>query len=301
MRRLLAPLIALVLVLTGCASSDPLGTQQGVAGGQASKELVIGSQQYYSNEIVAELYAQALESRGWKITRSYQIGQREIYLPELAAGRIDVVPEYLGNLLQYYDKQATARTAQEITAALREKVPSGLMVLEPAAASDQDSYNVTAATAKKYDLKTIADLSRLGSVKVAGNSELTKRPYGPSGLKSTYGVDATVLPVEDSGGPLTVKALVDGKVQVADIYSADPSIKAKGLVTLSDPKNLVLPQNVVPVVGPKVGADAGSIMELVNSRLTTDELVQLNAQSVTEQKSSAVIAKAWLAKEGIVK
>ena len=262
---------------------------------------MIGSQQYYSNEIIAELYAQALESRGWTIERSYQIGQREIYLPELASGRIDLVPEYLGNLLQYYDKEATAKTPQQITAALRDKVPAGLMVLEPAAASDQDSYNVTAATAQKHGLKSIADLKKLGSVKVAGNSELTKRPYGPAGLKSVYGVDATVLPVEDSGGPLTVKALVDGKVQVADIYSADPSIKARELVTLADPENLVLPQNVVPVVSPRVGADAGSVITLVNSRLTTDELVQLNAQSVAEQKSSAVIAKAWLAKEGIVK
>ena len=301
MRRLLAPLLALALLLAGCASSDPLGTQQAAVEGGTSKELVIGSQQYYSNEIIAELYAQALESRGWTIERSYQIGQREIYLPELASGRIDLVPEYLGNLLQYYDKEATAKTPQQITAALRDKVPAGLMVLEPAAASDQDSYNVTAATAQKHGLKSIADLKKLGSVKVAGNSELTKRPYGPAGLKSVYGVDATVLPVEDSGGPLTVKALVDGKVQVADIYSADPSIKARELVTLADPENLVLPQNVVPVVSPRVGADAGSVITLVNSRLTTDELVQLNAQSVAEQKSSAVIAKAWLAKEGIVK
>lgn len=301
MKRLVAPLLALCLLLAGCASNDPLGTQQEVAQGSASKQLVIGSQQYYSNEIVSELYAQALENRGWEIERSYQIGQREIYLPELAAGRIDVMPEYLGNLLQYYDKQATARTPEEILTALREKAPTGLMVLEPARASDQDSYNVTAATAQKYGLKTIADLKKLGTVKVAGNSELSKRPYGPDGLKKTYGVDATLLPVEDSGGPLTVKALVDGKAQAADIYSASPAIKANGLVTLADPESLVLPQNVVPIVGPTVGADAASVISLVNSRLTTDALAELNAQSVTEQKSSAVIAKAWLAKEGIVK
>ncbi|MFZ2259269.1 MAG: ABC transporter substrate-binding protein, partial [Luteococcus japonicus] len=188
----------------------------------------------------------------------------------------------------------------EITEALREKLPAGLMVLEPAEASDQDSYNVTRTTAEKYGLSSLADLSKVGAVKVAGNSELTKRPYGPAGLKSAYDVDATVLPVEDSGGPLTVKALTDGKVQVADIYSADPSIKAKDLVTLDDPKNLVLPQNVVPVASSRVGADAASVISLVTYRLSTDELIELNRLSVEKQQSSAVIAKQWLAKQGIV-
>lgn len=298
-RRILALMMGLVL-LTGCASSDPLGTSAAGDAGPASKQLVIGSQQYYSNEIIAELFAQALESRGWTIERSYQIGQREVYLPELQAGRIDLMPEYVGNLLQYYDKQATAKTTGEITEALREKLPAGLMVLEPAEASDQDSYNVTRTTAEKYGLSSLADLSKVGAVKVAGNSELTKRPYGPAGLKSAYDVDATVLPVEDSGGPLTVKALTDGKVQVADIYSADPSIKAKDLVTLEDPKNLVLPQNVVPVASSRVGADAASVISLVTYRLSTDELIELNRLSVEKQQSSAVIAKQWLAKQGIV-
>lgn len=298
-RRILALMMGLVL-LTGCASSDPLGTSAAGDAGPASKQLVIGSQQYYSNEIIAELFAQALESRGWTIERSYQIGQREVYLPELQAGRIDLMPEYVGNLLQYYDKQATAKATGEITEALREKLPAGLMVLEPAEASDQDSYNVTRTTAEKYGLSSLADLSKVGAVKVAGNSELTKRPYGPAGLKSAYDVDATVLPVEDSGGPLTVKALTDGKVQVADIYSADPSIKAKDLVTLDDPKNLVLPQNVVPVASSRVGADAASVISLVTYRLSTDELIELNRLSVEKQQSSAVIAKQWLAKQGIV-
>ena len=299
MNRLIAMLTALV-VLAGCASSDPLGTQKtGTGTTTASKHLVIGSQQYYSNEIIAELFAQALESRGWTVDRQYQIGQREVYLPELAAGRIDVMPEYAGNLLQYYDKASTAHTRTQVVAALRQKVPSGLSVLEPGAASDQDSYNVTAETAKKYGLTSIADLTKVGSVTIAGNSELAKRPYGPTGLKSSYGVTATVLPVEDSGGPLTVKALVDGKVQVADIYSADPSIKAKGLVTLTDPKSLVLPQNVTPVVSQKVGPDAASIIETVCQQLTTADLVSLNAASVQKKQSSKVIAKAWLAQKGI--
>lgn len=303
MRRVIAALLALLLgttALAGCASSDPLGTKQAGTAGAASRHLVIGSQQYYSNEIVAELFAQALESRGWTIDRQYQIGQREIYLPEMAAGRIDLMPEYTGNLLQYYDKTSSARTPAQVLSGLRAKAPAGLSVLEPSAASDQDSYNVTAQTAKKYGLTSLADLAKVPDVTIAGNSELTRRPYGPTGLKSAYGVAATVTPVEDSGGPLTVKALTDGKVTVADIYSADPAIKAKGLVTLRDPKSLVLPQQVTALASSRVGADAASVVELVLASLTQDDLVALNQRSVSTKQSSAVVAKAWLTSKGLV-
>ena len=117
-RRILALLAAgaLLLGLSACGSADPVGSSTTDSPGAAG-ELVIGSQQYYSNEIIAELYAQALEADGYQVTREYQIGQREVYLPEMAAGRIDLLPEYNGNLLQYYDKQATARSPEEVTAA----------------------------------------------------------------------------------------------------------------------------------------------------------------------------------------
>jgi osmoprotectant transport system substrate-binding protein len=232
----------------GTASSTASSTASGAA-------LVIGSQQYYSNEIIAELYAQALESVGFTVTRQYQIGQREIYLPELEAGKIDVIPEYSGNLLQYYDKSATATDAGQIATALAQALPTGLRALTAAAASDQDSYTVTKAFADQYGLAAIGDLTKAPQpLKIAANSEFATRPYGPDGVKQAYGVDLQLVPVEDSGGPLTLRALTDGTVQIADLYTADPSIAKNGLVILSDPKNLILPQNVTPIVSTKVDA-----------------------------------------------
>ena len=74
-----------------------------------------GSQDYYSNEIIAEVYAQALEDAGDAVDRQMRIGQREVYMPEIEAGTIDVFPEYTGNLLQYLDQNATARSTDEST------------------------------------------------------------------------------------------------------------------------------------------------------------------------------------------
>lgn len=292
----------LAVLAAGCSTTNPMQTAAPAASGSAAAgaTLVVGSQQYYSNEIVAELYAQALEKAGFKVTRQYQIGQREVYVPEIEAGKIDVFPEYSGNLLQHYDKAATATDADAIAAALGQKLPKGLRVLKAAAASDQDSITVTKAFADAHGLKAIGDLTKAPQpLKVAANSEFAKRPYGPAGLKSAYGVDVTLVPVEDSGGPLTVKALKDGTVQLADIYTADPAIAREGFVILDDPKNLILPQNVIPLVSSKVDARAAAAIEAVNAKLSVADLQALNARSVTEQKKSADIAAAWLKEKGL--
>lgn len=290
--------LAGLAVLSACSSSDPLATPSASTATSAAMTgatLVVGSQQYYSNEIIAELYAQVLEKAGYTVKRQYQIGQREVYLPELESGKVDVMPEYSGNLLQFYDKKTTAKDPAAIQTALGEKLPSGLRVLTAAAATDQDSYNVTKAFAEEHSLTSLEDLVKLsGKLKVAANSEFATRPYGPLGLKSVYGVDVESVPVEDSGGPLTVKALKDGTVQLADIYTADPAITKEGFVTLADPKNLILPQNVTPLVSAKVDATAAAAIEKVNAQLSMADLLSLNAKSVEQAAKSADVAREWL-------
>ena len=297
--------LAGLTALAACSTSDPLSTTSTTASGASSAAaagpLVIGSQQYYSNEIIAELYAQVLEKAGIKVTRQYQIGQREVYVPEIKAGKIDVFPEYNGNFLQYLDKTATVTDTASIQAALAKALPSGLRVLDAAAATDQDTYTTTKAFSDQYGVKSLADLSKLTKpLTVAANSEFATRPYGPTGLKSVYGATVTVVPVEDGGGPLTVKALTDGKADLADLYSASPAIATNNFVVLEDPKNLILPQNVVPVVSSKVDTAAAALINKVSAALSADDLRKLNASSVTEQKKSADIAKAWLTSKGLL-
>jgi osmoprotectant transport system substrate-binding protein len=291
--------VGVVAALAGCASSDPLDS--GSSASSDSKTIVIGSQQYYSNEIIAELYAQVLEKDGFDVKGNYNIGQREVYLPQLQKGAIDVMPEYSGNLLQYYDKKSTAKTASEIASGLKDALPKGLRALDSAEATDQDSYTVTKAFSEKYDVTSLSDLSKVkDSLTVGANSEFQTRPYGPEGLKSEYGVDVDFKAVEDSGGALTVKALKDDTVQLADIYSADPSIKANDFVSLKDPKNLILPQNVTPVVSSKVSDKAAADIDKVSKVLTTDELISLNAKSTADKEKASTIAKEFLTDKGLL-
>ncbi|TFB92141.1 MULTISPECIES: ABC transporter substrate-binding protein [Cryobacterium] len=287
--------VGAVVALAGCASSNPLGT--GSNASSAPTTLVVGSQDYYSNEIIAEIYAQALESNGFTVDRQFRIGQREVYLPELKSGSIDVFPEYTGSLLQALDKAAAGGTSDAVHDQLVKALPSGLTALDKSDASDQNSWTATQAFVDTYKLTDLASLKNVTEpITVGGNSELETRPYGPTALKDKYGITiAGFVPVEDNGGPLTVKALVDNKIQLANIYTADPNIKSNNLVALSDPDGLFFPDNVVPIVSSKVDEKAAGVLNKISAAMTAADLVSLNAQSVNDKESADKIASAWLA------
>jgi osmoprotectant transport system substrate-binding protein len=293
--RVVAGVIAVgaVVALAGCATSDPLDA--GSSDSASTESIVVGSQDYYSSEIIAEIYAQALEANDYEVQREFRIGQREVYLPEIEAGKIDLFPEYSGSLLQALEPDTTAATSDDVYSALESALPDGLRVLDKSEASDQNSYTVTKAYAAENNLTDIASLKNVTTpIVVGGNAELETRPYGPATLKEKYGIDTTFQSIEDSGGPLTVKALVDNTIQLGNIYTADPNIKSNDLVALTDPDGLFVADNVVPVASKKVDDKAADIINKVSAALTEDDLVELNSQSVNDQKSADVIAKAWL-------
>jgi osmoprotectant transport system substrate-binding protein len=295
--------VSAAVALAGCSSSSsPLdaGSTSG-ASAAGSDTIVIGSQAYYSNEIIAEIYAQALEAQGVSVQRQFNIGQREAYIPSLEDGSVTLFPEYTGNLLQYFDATATATSPEDVYTALQGALPEGLEALDYAEATDQDSYNVTKEFSEQNGVTSLEDLSKVTTpLTVGANSEFQTRPYGPDGLKSVYGVTVTVTPIEDSGGPLTVKALKDGQVQLADIYSADPNIATNDLVTLKDPKGLILAQNVVPIINSAAATDqVKDVINKVSAALTVDDLIQLNSKSVNDQESTDKIASDWLSSKGL--
>ncbi|GAA1835624.1 ABC transporter substrate-binding protein [Agromyces salentinus] len=296
---LAAVAVGATVALAGCSSGDPLDSGSG-GGDESSETIVVGSQDYYSNEIIAEIYAQALEANGVTVERDLRIGQREVYIPEIEDGAIDLFPEYTGNLLQYYVPDTESKTSDDVYAELADALPEGVSVLEQSSATDQDSYNVTKAFSDENGVTSLADLAGVSTpITLGGNSELESRPYGPEGLKSVYGVDVAFTPIEDSGGPLTLKALVDDQVQMVNIYSADPNIAANDLVTLEDPDGLFLASNVVPVVSEKITDEMAEVINTVSAALTPQELVALNALSVNEQQSAEQIAEDWLAEQDL--
>ena len=291
-----AVVVGAALALSGCASGDPLDSGTGETNG-ASETITIGSQAYYSNEIIAEIYAQALENAGFTVERDFNIGQRDAYLPSLENGDVDLFPEYTGNLLQYYSPDTKATTSDDVYAELKDALPENLTVLDQSAATDQDSYNVTKEFADANNLKSLEDLAKVSvPLTLGGNAELEERPYGPQGLLSVYGATVGF----SATGDTTVEDLLAGTVNIANVYSADPRIQTENLVTLADPKGLFLASNVVPLVNKDVADSIADVINAVQAKLTAEGLVALNVESTVDQKSSADIATKWLQDNGLI-
>lgn len=290
--------LAASLILAGCASSNPLEeTPSEPSGDGGGDTIVVGSQTYYSNEIIAEIYAQALEADGHTVDRQFNAGQRDAYMPDVESGAIDLFPEYTGSLLEYLGADSDATSPEDVYAALQEALPDGLTALDYAEASDQDTYTVLKSFAEEHGLTTIGDLAKVTTpVTVGAAPEFEKRPYGPAAAKEIYGVDLKF----SATGPTTLESLLQGQIQVADIYTADPAFKTEDIVALEDPENMILASNVVPIASDDVADDIADVINAISAKLTADELVELGVQSTVDQKSAKDIAAAWLKDQGLV-
>jgi osmoprotectant transport system substrate-binding protein len=262
----------------------------------------VGSASFPESEVLAEIYAQALQAKGIDASTHLDIGQREAYIGALKDGSISLFPEYTGNLLTYFQPNATQTAPDDVLTALKAALPDTLTVLTPAAAEDKDSYNVTADFAAKHHLTSIADLKGISGLSLAGNPELKTRSYGVPGLQKVYGISGIKFTaISDSGGPATLKALTSGKVDVADIYSTTPSITQNHLVTLTDPQHLIAAQNVIPLIRKDHdNATVDQTLDAVSAKLTTQSLLDLNAKlnGPSKPKASDVAAQ-WLKDNGL--
>ena len=292
------------VLVAGCGSSNPLG------GGPASGDLrsiIVGSADFPESKIIAEIYAQALEANNFTIRRQFGIGSRETYIPAVKDHSIDVIPDYIGNLLKYFDPNNIAKTPDAVMLALLPALPGDLSILTPSPAADTDTVTVTRETATKWNLATIGDLAaHSAEVKFAAPSEFLNRAEGLPGLKKNYGLDISpgnFVAISDGGGPATVRALVNGTVTAADIFSTSPAIPQNDLVVLQDPKNNFLAGNVVPLVSSQKMSDKlKTVLDAASAKLTTADLIKLNtAASGNAGIDTDQAARKWVQDNGFDK
>jgi osmoprotectant transport system substrate-binding protein len=294
--------LALGVLLTACgAGEDPLATAP--RGPSPEGTVRVGSGNFSESRLLAEIYAQGLEIRGVKVERSFGIGSRETYLPAITGGEIDLIPEYTGNLLQNYDKQATATAPDQVYQQVQGKLPPSLTLLNPSPAQDSDAVVVTRAFAEQNQLRSIEDLARLcPTIAFGGPPEFQQRAYGIAGLQRNYGCTFKEFRPLDSGGPLTVAALRDGTVQAADIFTTDSSIPENGFTVLADPKSNFAAQNIVPLINKAKTGDPRvvEVLNKISAQLDTTVLTDLNRQlNGPDKPDPAQVARGWLASAGV--
>jgi osmoprotectant transport system substrate-binding protein len=126
-------------------------------------DIIVGSTNFYEQEILAEIFAQVLEGNGMTVERKFQLGNREVVFPALEAGEIDLLAEYAATALEFVNEGAGEATtdADETAELLRERLANlDLNALDPAEATDQNGFVVTKETADQFGLSKISDLAK---------------------------------------------------------------------------------------------------------------------------------------------
>ncbi|MET0426710.1 MAG: ABC transporter substrate-binding protein [Actinoplanes sp.] len=296
--------LALTLALTACgADSDPLSDDTDNSS-KAPSTVAIGSANFAESELLAEIYAQALEAKGVTVKRTFNIGARELYLKALQDGSIDLLPEYNGALFSALAKGGAPEgvsSPDAVLTELKKVLPAGTEVLEQSAAEDQDTLTVTQETATKHNLKTIEDLKPVaGQLTVGAGPEWAERYQGLKGLETVYGVKFKEFKPLDAGGPLTMNALVKGQIDVGNIFSTDSGIATNKLVVLEDPKNLYLAENIIPLIRSSANNPTVSgALNAVSAKLTTENLTTYLAKVQVDKQDTATVAKAFLSENGL--
>jgi osmoprotectant transport system substrate-binding protein len=302
-RRLLTAAVAVLMVaLAGCGGSSGSGKKGGAAPSDAPA-ITIGTKNFTEQFILGEIYKQALEASGFKVALKSDIGSSEIVDRALTAGSLDMYPEYTGVLLSEIagvrERPNSPEAAFRRAKAFEEK--RGFTLLSMTPFSDSNALAVTPATAKKFNLSSIGDLDRVPGVTIGAPPEFRSRFEGQVGLRQLYRLKAVRVTPFKIGEQY--KALDDGKVDAAAVFTTDGQLMRGRYKILSDPRNLFAFQNVAPVIRadivrryPRVAA----VINSVSARLTTEAMRGMNAAAVQRKQDPAQVAGEFLKRAGLL-
>ena len=298
----------LVLILSACQPGGSGTSPSASAAAVPTVTVKVGSAGFYEAAVVGEMYAQALEAKGYTVERHLEIGERPAVHAALTAKQVNLIPEYLGGLagqgLGLKDLPTDPQTAYDnLQAALTAK---GLVSFTFSPGTDGDGFAVRKETADKYSLKTLSDLAKVTDKLTWGVAPgcATNPVCGP-GLKTTYGIDLAALDVVNltpcSSDIAT--SLNDSAIDVAQVCTTQPEIGSMNLVLLEDDKHLEPAQNMLPVASKEL-ADAApglaAILDPITAKLTTQALTDLGvAINITHDEIKDVAAK-FLKDNGLI-
>lgn len=296
--RLAALAAVLAIAMAACGGGDD-DENAGDDDAATTAAITVASANFGENEILANIYGLALEKARVKVTYKLKLGGREILAPALEKGELDLVPEYAGNLLAFYNAEASkpgddlAATTEKLRTEAKAKK---LTVLEPSLAADGDVIAMTSERATALKVQRISDLKgKESGLVMGGPPECAQRITCLKGLQDVYGLRFKEFKPLDVGGPITVKSLKDGTVQVARLFSSDPALKANGFVVLEDDKFIQPAGNIVPVIRDEVLTDTiRDVLNAVSGVLTTDDLIDLNKRVDIDKEDAKAVAQDWV-------
>jgi osmoprotectant transport system substrate-binding protein len=286
------------------ASTSSTSSSTAASGPGAGKPAVtIGDKNFAEENILGQLYAQALKAKGYTIDLKSEIGSSEIIYKALTSGQIDMYPEYTGTLLSAIAEQTKEPSSAEAAYDEAKKFVEGkgFTLLDKTPFYDSNALITLPSYASQNKLTSIADLKALGKkVKLGGAPEFKTRFEGSIGLKQEYDVEPTFVPVSIE---LSYKAIESGQVDVQSVFSTDGQLLGGKFKVLADPKHVFGFQNVAPVVKQSVVSAEGpafaETLNKVSSLLTIPAIQQMNKAVSIDKQSPETVAAQFLKANGL--
>ncbi|MDR7554952.1 MAG: glycine betaine ABC transporter substrate-binding protein [Armatimonadota bacterium] len=267
--------------------------------------LRIGSKNFTEQFILAEMYAQALEARGYRVERFLNLGGTLIAHQAVASGRIDMYPEYTGTALAAIVKGPILNDPEVVYRQVKEYYERelGLTLLRYSQMNNGYVLVVLPETARRYRLKTMSDLARVARQLVLGaGPEWADREDGVPGLRRHYGMEfkefRPMLTV------LTYRALQERQVDVINGFTTDGQIAALGLVRLVDDRRFWPPYRVAPVIRKEIAVRYPGVVAVLNAvtvLLTDERQAALNWRVDGRREEPRDVARDFLRQHGLVR
>lgn len=287
-------LAAAGLLVAACGGDD--------SGSSSKQTITVGSADFPESQLLGEIYAQALEAKGFTVKRELNIGPREVYFQAIVKDEVQVLPEYTNSLLSFVLRQSDPRaspTATDVASQLTElgtALPDDLQVLTPSSAEDKDTIVCTADVASQYGLTDLTSLFAVSEdIKLGAPAEFEDRaPFGIAGFAAKGATFKEFVPLQYGA---IADALKAGQIDCANIFSTDPAISTNGFVALDDDLGLVPNEAVVPLVRTSVGSDDDAVaaLDAVSAALTTEELTEMVGKLTIDAEDPAAVAKQFVA------
>ena len=290
---------------TAAGTTPPAAT---TAATEGPKEPVrIGSDNFYESKLVAEIYAQVLEKAGYTVERKFGLGSRQERIPVMDAGQIDLVPEYVGSGLGFYDATKITSDGQANADALQAALTSkGITVLAIAPGSDTNAFAVRPDTSTELGITKMSDLAaHQDDLKWGLPADCDTNPLCAGALEE-YGITYPPkqrTPLGACDVPMAT-ALQGGAIDVAEFCSTQPAIAQFGFVVLEDDKGTQPAENLAPLVRDdylaKVDADAfKALLDAASAKITTEALTTMGVEVAVDQKDVEEVAAAFITANGL--
>lgn len=269
----------------------------------SERAIVVGSKPFGESYLLAEMFAQLLESRGVAVERRPGLGATEVAFAALRLDVVDVYPEYTGTglvaILHDTLERAAARDPRAVFAhvARRFMQEHGVRWLPPLGFENTYAIAVRRETASRYGLRTLTDLARVSRQLRAGfTADFIGRRDGLAGLRVTYGM--TFRDTRPLSPALKYQALASSAVDVIDGYSTDGLLLRYDLVTLQDDQRFFPPYEAAALLSPRVSrgrSDVIATLSLLSGRIDEARMRALNRRVEVDREDIASVARSTLA------